>query len=238
VTGPAPAFYALRRGGWRDYVTLLHLPYTAWHLSYVVIGAALAPIWRPERLGLSLGAFFLGVGVGAHALDELTGRPLRTAIPRSFLVGLAGAAVTGACAIGVVAAVLWHPWLLAFVAAGAVIVVAYNLELLGGRLHTDLWFALSWGGLPLLAAYFVAAGDVTWVALLACAFASLSSLAQRRLSLPVRRLRRAAVARGAIDVDGEAITRESLIATYDRALQALCAAIVALAVALALLRAA
>ena len=37
------SWYALRPGGWRDYVTLLHVPYTLWHLSYVVIGAALAP---------------------------------------------------------------------------------------------------------------------------------------------------------------------------------------------------
>ena len=37
-----PAFYALRGGGWRDLVTLLHPPYTAWHLSYVALGAAAA----------------------------------------------------------------------------------------------------------------------------------------------------------------------------------------------------
>ena len=46
-----PAFYALQPGGWRDYVTLLHPPYTAWHLSYVAIGAATAPI-RNSRAGL------------------------------------------------------------------------------------------------------------------------------------------------------------------------------------------
>ncbi len=38
------AFYALEPGGARDYVTLLHLPYTAWHLSYVVLGACLVPV--------------------------------------------------------------------------------------------------------------------------------------------------------------------------------------------------
>ncbi len=76
-----PAFYALAAGGWRDYVTLLHPPYTAWHLSYVVMGAALAPQFEWDRLLAALAAFFLGMGVGAHALDELNGRPLRTRIP-------------------------------------------------------------------------------------------------------------------------------------------------------------
>src|SRR6266498_379771 len=81
-TGPAdaaverPAFYALRSGGWRDYWTLLHPPYTAWHLSYVVFGAVVARSFDGGRLGASVLAFFLGVGITAHALDELSGRPL------------------------------------------------------------------------------------------------------------------------------------------------------------------
>lgn len=66
-----PAFYALRQGAWRDYLTLLHPPYTLWHLSYVVMGAAAAPVLRLDRLGLAALAFFLAVGLGAHALDEL-----------------------------------------------------------------------------------------------------------------------------------------------------------------------
>ena len=76
-----PAFYALRQGGWRDYVTLLHAPYTAWHLSYVVVGGCLVAEVSWGRLGLTVLAFFLAMGIGAHALDELAGRPLQTAIP-------------------------------------------------------------------------------------------------------------------------------------------------------------
>ena len=95
-----PAFYAARRGGWRDWWTLLHPPYTAWHLSYVVIGACLAPRVSVSRLVATLLAFFLAVGVAAHALDELHGRPLRTRIPSAPLVaatvvGLAGAVFLG-----------------------------------------------------------------------------------------------------------------------------------------------
>src|SRR3981081_2597278 len=90
-----PAFYALRSGGWRDLVTLLHPPYTAWHLSYVALGAAAAPHIYAERLRGALGAFFLAVGISAHALDELHGRPLETKLKRSTLIGLAIASFAG-----------------------------------------------------------------------------------------------------------------------------------------------
>jgi hypothetical protein len=89
VTEARPAFYALERGGWRDYVTLLHVPYTAWHLSYVVIGACLAPVMAWNRLAAVVAAFALALGIGAHALDELQGRPLGTEIPTRVLIGLA-----------------------------------------------------------------------------------------------------------------------------------------------------
>jgi len=235
-----PAFYALRAGGWRDYVTLLHPPYTAWHLSYVVVGAALAPEWRPDRLGAGLVAFFLGLGVAAHALDEVNGRPLGTQIPAPVLWALAACSLAGAVAVGIAAAVAWTPWLLAFVAAGGFVACAYNLELLGGRFHGDAWFAVSWGALPLLASYLAAAGTLAWQALLAAAFAALLSLAQRRLSTAVRLARRG-VARvaGTLELhDGQTLplTRERLVAAPEEALRALALAVVCLAAALVVLR--
>jgi hypothetical protein len=239
-TSARPAFYALARGSWRDYVTLLHPPYTLWHLSYVVIGASLAPEWQPGRLGATLGAFFLAVGIGAHALDELQSRPLATRIPRRVLGAMAAVSIGAACGIGIAGAVTFEPWLLAFVAFGAFIVYAYNLELLGGRLHSDAWFALTWGAFPLLTAYFACAEKIRAEALVAAAFATLLSLAQRRLSTRVRMLRRdAAAVSGLIELkDGsrEPITRERLISTPEAALRALTAATISLAVALVLLR--
>jgi hypothetical protein len=235
-----PAFYALAPGGWRDYVTLLHPPYTAWHLSYVAIGAALAPHFRAWVLGLALAAFFLGMGVAAHALDEVHGRPLETRISRRRLIVLAAVSLAGAAAIGVVTALYTSPWLLAFVAAGTFIAVAYNLELFGGRFHGDLWFALAWGAFPVLATYFAAAETIRVEAVLAAAFAALFSHAQRLLSTPVRRLRRQATAvAGRIDlVDGTSIpiTRATLTVDAERALRVLAAAVVTLAVALVVLR--
>ena len=63
ATGKRPAFYALPgTKGWQDYLNLLHVPYTLWHLSYVVLGAAIAPTLHLDRLLGTLLAFFLAVG--------------------------------------------------------------------------------------------------------------------------------------------------------------------------------
>jgi hypothetical protein len=182
-----PAFYALRGGGWRDYVTLLHPPYTLWHLSYVAVGAALAPQFFLNRLLWALAAFFLAMGVAAHALDELKGRPLRTRIPSAVLVAIAVVTLAGACAIGIGAAYAWGWWLLAFVVAGAILVPAYNLEL---ALHNDWGFALAWGAFPALTGFFVEAQTLRVEAVAAAGYAFALSLAQRALSTPVRQARR------------------------------------------------
>jgi hypothetical protein len=187
---PRPAFYALTSGGWRDYMTLLHPPYTLWHLSYVAIGAAIAPHMKWGLLGWTTLAFLLAMGIGAHALDELNGRPLRTAIPAPVLVGLAAVSIAAACAIGVVAAASSTWWLLLFIVFGAFIAVAYNLELFDGAFHSNLWFAASWGSFPVLTAYFATAERLRGEAFAAAAFALLLSLAQRTLSSEVRFARR------------------------------------------------
>jgi len=187
-----PAFYALKRGGWRDYITLLHPPYTLWHLSYVVLGAALSPTVRYDRLGATLLAFFLAVGVSAHALDELNGRPLQTRIPRPALIGLGISGLAGAIVIGVIGVVFASPWLLAFVAFGAFIAPAYSLEWFRGRFHSDFWFAFAWGVFPFLAAYYASAERFGLSALVGATAVFALSLAQRTLSRRVRALRRRA----------------------------------------------
>ena len=238
--GARPAFYALRPGGWRDYVTLLHPPYTAWHLSYVVVGGCLAATVDWTTLALTVLAFALAMGIGAHALDELDGRPLGTSIPSAVLAGLAVASVGAAAAIGIAVALDRTLWILPFVAAGAALVPLYNLELLGGRVHTDIGFALSWGAFPVLTAFVAQVGTVRIEAVLAAAWATLLSLAQRCLSREARRLRReAAVLDGRLGSTGprEPLGREALAAPYESALRLLAAATVLAAAMLAAFRA-
>jgi hypothetical protein len=234
----SPAFYALEPGGWRDYVTLLHLPYTAWHLAYVVVGGCLAASVAWGRLGLTVVAFALAMGIGAHALDELNGRPLRTRIPSSVLVALAVTSVAVACAIGVAVALETTLWIVPLVALGAFLVPAYNLELLGGRLHTDLGFALAWGAFPVVTAFVAQTATLRVEAVLAAAWATLMSLAQRRLSTQARRIRRDVTAGVLTLTDGRTVPLEegALVGTPEAALKLLAAATVTIAATLVAVR--
>lgn len=234
------AFYALRPGGWRDYVTLLHLPYTLWHLSYVVLGAAIAPNVHWDRLAASLAAFLLAMGLGAHALDELSGRPLKTRIPEGTLKVIAALGLCGAVALGIAGAVLVTPWLFAFICFGAFMAPAYNLEWFGGRFHSDAWFALSWGSFPLVTSYWVNAEEMGAAAIAGATAAFFLSLAQRTLSHRVRTVRRrVSTIEGMVRyADGgiEEIDRLWALAAEERALKLLTVSVVALSVSALLAR--
>ncbi len=243
-TTQAPAFYArpkyLKSSVARDWWTLLHPPYTLLHLSFVVIGACLVGPVNGVRLGITLLAFFLAVGVGAHALDELHGRPLSTSISTRHLSAAAALGLGGAVALGIVGAVLVSAYLVVFIAIGVGVALAYNLELFQGRLHSDAVFALSWGTFPLLTSYFAQHGNLSVPSLFAGAFAALISQTQRQLSTPARDLRRRTTSVEGQQVfrDGTVtpITDRTLLAPLERALRSLCWASVALALALVYLR--
>jgi hypothetical protein len=240
VTEERPAFYALAPGSWRDWWTVLHPPYTLWHLSYVAFGAATEDTVDLYRLGMSLLGFFLGVGIAAHALDELRGRPLATGIPDRVLIAAAVIGLLGAAVIGVIGVVQVSGWLAVFIAAGAFLVVAYNLELLGGAFHSDLWFALAWGGFPALTGAFAQRGRLTVAAVLVAGACVAFSAAQRALSPPVRELRRKVTSvEGTITLrDGtdRPLDADTLKAAPEVALKLLSIAMPVLATALVLAR--
>lgn len=241
TAGNVPSFYALPGTRvWHDYVNLLHLPYTLWNLSIVVLGTAIAPTIHVDRLLGMLLAFFLAVGIAAHALDELNGRPMGTRIPSKVLVFLAVVSLVGAAALGVVAGIQESPWIFAFVAFGGFIVVAYNLGLWNDRFHSDFWLAFSWGAFPVLTAYWVNALRFDFAVVFVALACFLVTLVQRTLSTPVRTIRRRAVrVEGFIELaNGERIVLDSksLIAGPERSLILLAATFVVLAVGLLVFR--
>lgn len=235
-----PAFYALASGGWRDLLTLLHPPYTVWHLSYVALGAAAATKVDGGRLLATLAAFLLAVGFSAHALDELNGRPLQTKLSRTTLIVIAVTSLAGAIAIGVVGAITVSPLLIPLVIVGGALVPAYNLELAGGRFHNDLWFALAWGGFPAFTGFFAQSLKITPAGVLVAAGCCLLSAAQRRLSTPVRELRRRTLSVTGVQTlaDGSTIelTKARLTEPLDGALSTLWIAVALLAAGVLLVK--
>jgi hypothetical protein len=230
-----PAFYALGAGRLGDVLALLHPPYTAWHLSYFALGAAVAPHLYLDRLLWGLAAFALAVGVAAHALDELHDRPLRTGLSDRALIVMAIAAAAGAVAIGVAGVLTVSAALAPLVLAGALFLPAYNLELAAGRFHSDVWFALGWGAFPAFTGYFVNAEKIALPGVLIAAGCTAMSVAQRRLSSPARELRRRTSSvtgvRTLADGRTEELSRARLLAPLDGALAALSVAVVAVACA-------
>jgi len=239
ASGERSAFYAVGRGtgGLGDWMTLLHPPYTLWHLSYVAIGAAVMPPLVLWRLVGTLVAFFLAVGIGAHALDELHGRPLGTGINTTLLIATAVVAITAAMVLGLV----YGGWkLLPFVIAGGVLVYGYNLEVFGGALHSDIWFGVAWGAFPVLVGAYAQHFTLSIAAGVAAVAAFFLSMGQRALSTPARMLRRrvSGVAVRLTFNDGTTaeLGRADLLAPIERALRYFVYATSAVALAMVLVR--
>ena len=233
-----PAFYGRTGRLWGDVLTLLHPPYTAWHLSYVVYGGTTASDLDLLRLSGTLAAFFLGTGIAAHALDELHSRPLGTRLSSSVLIGLAVGGLVGSLAVAVAGAFIISPWTLAWAAVGMLLAVGYVLEW-HRILHTDLAFGLAWGGFPVLVGFWAQTEQISLAALLVALIATFLSLAQRALSKPARYLRRNALDAYAL-VEGPTgvarWSREYLLTTWEWPLKLLAAAAVTLAVGLVVIR--
>jgi hypothetical protein len=169
------AWYALGGSKFRELYTILHLPYTSMVLSYVLVGAAVSPHVYPERLSLALVAYFLGLGLSAHALNELHARHWGEALGKRelealFLIPLAGALSIGAYGMlvlyasagGLLAALV----LLAFIAMETFFLFAYNTDFSGEWFHSDVAFAFSWGALPTIISYYVNALTISAVPIL------------------------------------------------------------------------
>jgi len=165
---------------------------------------------------------------------------LGTEIPGSVLTAAAALGLVGAVALGIAGLTRVGLGLLPFIAVGVLFVFAYNLELLGGRLHGDIWFALSWGAFPVLTAYFAQTGQLSISAEAAAIAAFALSFGQRSLSTPARLLRRRSRSvTGVVTLsDGSAVALDeaTLLGPLEQALRAFSWGVVALAVGMLLSR--
>ncbi len=236
MTALKPAWYSLAGGGTlRDFINLTHLPYTLWHLSYVLIGVSLAPVIHLDRSVAVLVSFFLGLGIGAHALDETMGNPLQTKLTKVQLYFIGFSSLAVASAIGLYYVFAVSPLIFPIVAIEVFFAISYNLEAFGKRFHNMLVFALSWGAIPFLAGYFVNSLSVSFPVILLSAAISLLTFVQRTLSIQARSVRRSVPSRivslKLSNGSEVAASEKDLIGPAEKSLKALSLMIVLIALA-------
>ena len=144
-------------------------------LSYVLIGAVVSPNLHPNRVVITLVAYFLGLGLSAHALNELHAGHWTKALGKRELVILFALPLGAAVVIGVYGmlelfaastSVVAPLTLMAFIMLETFFLFAYNTDAFSGTFHSDIWFAFSWAALPTLISYYVNALTITSEAVL------------------------------------------------------------------------
>ena len=177
----------------RIFAGLLFLPYTGMCVSFAVIGSMLAPTILWDRVGGIALIYFLALGVAAHAIDSVGSKkikPWASYFSRKQLWTLSLCTLIPAYAIGIYYIVLYVPLLSIVAIAEGFFVFAYNLELFGGRFHTDEWFAFSWGVLPVMAGFIIQTNSVSLLALAFAVIMGFVSYAEIKTSRPYKELKR------------------------------------------------
>ena len=172
---------------------LLFLPYTGMVLSFTVIGSILAVPIHYDRVLAIVVIYFLGLGLGAHALDALGSQGLKPwgrVLKRSHLWIMAISSLALAYLIATYYIVRYAPLLAVIAVLEGFFVFAYNLEWFHGRFHTDGWFAFSWGFLPVLAGTLIQTNRISMGAMALGVSMGLFSLVEIKASRPYRSLRK------------------------------------------------
>jgi len=242
------AWYAISGGKARELFTILHLPYTSMVLSYVLIGAALSPVIHYDRLVLTLLAYFLGLGLSAHALNELHARHWGKTLSKFELGLLFAIPLIGALLIGGYGMYLLYDGgsgglivpltLLAFIITETFFVFAYNLDILNGKFHSDLSFAVSWGALPAVTSFFANALTITPAAIMIASASAATAGIEINLSRWCKDFRRRNALRELTFEDSTSVrmTTAQLIANPERALKLIVVAVDLVAASLIILR--
>lgn len=178
----------------RAFVGLLFLPYTGMCVSFTVVGAMLAPDVHWERVGAIALIYALALGIGAHAADTIgskKAKPWGTYFSRRQMLALMAASLAGAYALGTYYIVFYAPALAIIAVLEGFFLFAYNFELWNGRFHSNFWFAVSWGALPVAAGYVIQTNSFGALPAVVAAAAAVASYAEIRLSRPYKELKKA-----------------------------------------------
>jgi hypothetical protein len=177
----------------RRLMGLLFLPYTGMVLSFSVIGAMLAGFVYWDRVVATVIIYFLGLGIGAHALDAVGSKgtkPWGRVLSERGLWVAALSSIAAAYLIAIYYMIFFVPLLWVVALLEGFFVFAYNLEWFGGKFHKDLWFAFSWGFLPVPAGYIMQTNKISPGVLAIAVAMGLFSLVEIKASRPYKELKR------------------------------------------------
>jgi len=241
------AWYAQGGGRVREFYTIMHLPYTSMVLSYILIGAAVSPHMYPDRVGLTILAYFLGLGLSAHALNELHANHWTEALGKRELTAIFLIPLLLALSIGIYAVVYLYALsysivpplvLMVFIVLEVFFLFAYNTDAFGGIFHNNLSFAFSWAALPALISYYANALTITIGAVLVALAMAATAGIEINLSRWCKDFRRRKPLAEMRFADGsqEAIGTVQLLARPEKALKLIVAAVDLIAIGLVVYR--
>jgi len=179
----------------RTFIGLMFLPYTGMVLSFSVIGSLLAEHIFFDRVLAIVIIYFLGLGIAGHALDALGSKevkPWGTVFSKTQLWLMAIITLVIAYGIATYYILRYAPLLCIVALLEGFFVFAYNMEWFDGLFHTDRWFALSWGALPVMAGYVMQTNGISIPALILATSMGFFSCIEIKASRPYKELKRRA----------------------------------------------
>jgi hypothetical protein len=179
--------------GFRIFVGMLFLPYTGMCISFALLGSMLATsiIW--ERVFAISAIYALGLGLAAHAADSLGSRkakPWGNYFSHKQLWFIFLASLSCAYSIGIYYMILFTPVLWIIAILEGFFVFAYNFEIFGGFFHTNFWFSVSWGSLPVIAGFVIQTNHIEIVAIVLSAITGSLSYIHIRVSRRYKQYKR------------------------------------------------
>lgn len=220
-------FYQLEGSKLKEFITILHIPYTLMCLSLLTIGFSLDGIQNWTIYGLTLIAYFFGLGISAHSFDQLEGMGSRYVkhLTDSDLIPIGVASFAIALGIGIATMIKYDAWgLLFLIPLQSFFALTYPIsKLYGGKFHSDFWFAVSFGFLPVVIGNYINTLNFSLYSFWWGMLALIISFIEILLSRHVRNMRKEMSGRFANDkVVLDNIIYPQYIEKPERALKLLC----------------
>lgn len=154
-------------------------------ISFSIVGSLLSPttiMW--DRIVAIVIIYFAALGISAHAADNMGSKkkPWGDLFSNLELLIMLVCGLVVAYAIGAYYIIFYVPLLLPIAILEGFFLFAYNYEIWNGSFHNNIWFAISWGSLPLLAGYVMQTNSISYVPLLISTAAFLISYIEIKLS--------------------------------------------------------